>query len=206
MTSSLLVGIGGGTASGKTTLARCLAARRADVLLLSHDRYYRDVQDPSAHNYDHPDALDNALLASHLRALRRGQAIEVPEYDFANHRRRKQGTWIEPSPVVVIEGILVLAIPSLREQFDLTVFVAADEGVRLARRIERDAVERGRSEASVRAQYAATVAPMHERFVAPSAVGVDLSLDGAGAFEDAFAELSAALNARVVEAAAEGAT
>jgi len=183
-----------------------LAERRNDVLLLSHDRYYLDVVDPIGRNYDHPDSLDNALLASHLRALRAGKAIEVPEYDFAHHRRHEQGTWIEPAPVVVIEGILVLAIPSLREQFDLTVFVDAAEGVRLARRIERDRAERGRTEASVREQYAATVAPMHERFVAPSAVGVDLRLDGAGAFEDAFAKLSAALDARVAEGAAEGAT
>ncbi len=197
MSPSLLVGIAGGTASGKTTLARRLAQQRSDVLLLTHDRYYLDVSDPVGHNYDHPDALDNALLVSHLRGLIAGRVIEAPDYDFASHCRRPVGVDVAPQPIVLVEGILVLAIPELRELFGFTVFVDAPDELRLSRRIARDRAQRGRTEASVLEQYRATVAPMHTQYVAPSARGVDLLLDGAGDIGVELSRLNEGLNARL---------
>ena len=191
---SFLVGIAGGTASGKTTLATRVAERLGEqCLLISHDRYYRDVPTPIGHNYDSPDALDNALLSQNLQALARGQHTRLPIYDFSTHSRSQETEAIQPCPVVIVEGILILAIPTLRELFHFTVFVEAEEEIRLNRRISRDQADRGRSREQILAQYHQTVKPMHELHVAPSQKGVDLLLRGDGSLEGAEAQLFEAI-------------
>jgi uridine kinase len=177
----LLIAIAGGTASGKTTIAHAFASRTG-ALLLSHDRYYRDGLDPSF-NFDHPDALETTLLVQHLDALTRGESVDLPVYDFGTHRRAERREIVRPRPVVVVEGILVLSEPALATRFDLTVFVACPDDVRLLRRMVRDCGERDRTVFSVAAQYLATVRPMHQQFVAPCEARAMLVLDGMNATE-----------------------
>jgi uridine kinase len=171
---SLLIGIAGGTGSGKTTLAqRIEAALPNDVTMLEQDSYYRDRSHlaPAERvnvNYDEPAALENDLLAAHLTALRGGQTVESPEYDFATHTRRRETRRIAPSPIVVVEGILLFAVPELRNAFDLRIFVDTDDDIRLMRRIRRDIVVRGRAIDDIERQYHDTVRPMHLLHVAPS--------------------------------------
>jgi len=155
------------------------------VSVLWFDEYYHDLvhlppKQRAVVNFDHPDSLDEVLLIEHLDGLLAGRSVDVPVYDFATHTRTGRTRRVEPRPVVVIDGILVLAVPDLRRRLDLAVFVDAPAEVRLARRMDRDVRERGRTTASVRAQFEATVAPMHEAFVDPSAEHADLRLDGTG--------------------------
>ncbi len=186
----LVVGIGGGTASGKTTLARRAAAALGDdCLWIQHDRYYFDVPEPSVHNYDHPAALDTPRLVADLDLLRAGQPAELPVYDFKSHTRGPVGDRVTPCAVVLVEGILVLADPALRARFDLMVWVQADDDLRLARRLSRDIAERGRSPDDVLRQYLETVRPMHRRHVQPSRVHAKLALDGEGDLETELARL-----------------
>lgn len=184
MIDNLIVGVGGGTASGKTSIARGLAALLGPdrCLLLSHDMYYRTLpdtyrHDPASYNYDEPASLESPLLVQHLDRLRQGEAVDVPRYDFSVHQRRGT-TRVDPRPVIVIEGILVLAEAELRAAFDHRVFVDVPEHVRLGRRILRDRDERGRPLDDVLEQYFATVRPMHELWVEPSRRHADLVLDG----------------------------
>ena len=179
-----LVGIAGGSCAGKTTLAEGLAARLGDHLaVLQFDHYYHDhghlpVGERALVNYDHPDSLDERLFVAHLDELAVGSAVEAPVYDFATHRRTPTTNTVGPSPVVAVDGILLLAFPAVRQRLDLVVYVDAPAEVRLDRRVVRDVAERSRTEAGVRAQFAATVAPMHERWVAPFAHEADLIVDG----------------------------
>ena len=173
----LVVGIAGGTASGKTTVARRLA-ERCEALLVSHDRYYRDFAVPASANFDHPASLETALLVEHLDALREGRPAELPTYDFPTHRRLPHRERVEPRPVIVVEGILVLAEAALRDRLALRVVVDAPDDLRFIRRLERDMAERGRSVESVIRQYVATVRPMHEAHVAPTRGHAHLLLDG----------------------------
>ncbi|HEV8551724.1 MAG TPA: uridine kinase [Polyangiaceae bacterium] len=172
--ATVLIGIAGGTGSGKTTLAqRIVAALPDDVTLLEQDSYYRDRSHlPPAErvsvNYDEPAALENDLLTAHLGSLRAGHGIDSPEYDFATHTRRSASRRIEPAPVVVVEGILLFAVPALRDAFDLRIFVDTDDDIRLMRRIRRDIIDRGRDIADIERQYYGTVRPMHLLHVAPS--------------------------------------
>ncbi len=177
-----IIGVAGGTASGKTTLTS-LAAARLDALVLTHDRYYLDAPDPSLHDFDHPYALETPLLCAHLAALREGRAAEVPVYDFATHSRLPRTDRIEPREVLFVEGILVMADPALRAAFDFTVYVHADDDVRLARRIRRDTAERGRTWDDVLRQWFHTVRPAHKRWVAPASETADLVLDGERAID-----------------------
>lgn len=175
MTPTLLV-IAGGTASGKTTLAKLLV-QRTSALLISHDRYYRDCPEPEGVNFDHPDALDTDLLVAHLDQLLRGNPVTLPDYDFASHRR-KPGHLVHPRPLIVVEGILAMTSAALLERANVRVFVHCPDDIRLVRRLERDCAERGRTWQSVTAQYLETVRPMHERFVTDGMHKADLILDG----------------------------
>ncbi|HVK88517.1 MAG TPA: uridine kinase [Kofleriaceae bacterium] len=183
---SLVVGIAGGTGSGKTTVAHKLAASMPGrCVTLEHDAYYRDQSHLTpaerAHiNYDHPASLESTLLAEHLRALRAGHAVDVPIYDYANHARSKETRRVEPARVIIVEGILVFTEAALREQMDVKIFVDTDADIRLMRRIRRDLEHRGRTFASVRDQYYATVRPMHLEYVEPSKRWADLIVPEGG--------------------------
>lgn len=176
----LFIGLAGGSGSGKTTVAEDVVGRlNGQVSLLQHDAYYRhqpelSYEERTRVNYDHPSSLETELLIQHLEALRSGIAIERPVYDFAQHLRSDETVRVEPAPVVVVEGILVLAEPGLRSELDLKIFVDTAPDIRLARRIERDITERGRTVESVLGQYFATVRPMHIEFVETSKRYADL--------------------------------
>ena len=187
--------LGGGTASGKTTLAAAFSEAHP-CLRISHDRYYLDVAEPRGHDYDHPDALDTGLLVEHVRALRAGRAAELPIYHFATHTRQPHTERVEPASIVLVEGILVLHHPELRALADLTAFVHAPSDLRLVRRLRRDVVERGRQVDGVLDQYLATVRPGHEGFVEPSRAGVDLELDGTAPVPQLLEELERAVGRR----------
>lgn len=191
----LVIGIAGGTASGKTTVAHRFAAA-CQALLLSHDRYYVDFPEPRGANFDHPDSLDTPLLVAHLDALRAGRPAALPVYDFPTHRRLAHTESVDPRPVIVVEGILVLADPALRARFDLRVFVDAPDDIRFIRRLRRDVRERGRTVESVIEQYLATVRPMHLTYVAPSRAAADLVLDGTDGVDGQVERLSALVAAR----------
>jgi len=187
MSRSLVVGIAGGTGSGKTTVAHKLAAAMpvGRCVTIEHDSYYRDqshlpVDERALINYDHPASLESALLADHLRALREGRAVDMPIYDFATHTRREDKRRVEPAPVIIVEGILVFADSSLREQMDVKIFVDTDPDIRLMRRIRRDLEVRGRTFQSVRDQYYATVRPMHIEYVEPTKRWADLIVPEGG--------------------------
>ncbi|MEL6343441.1 MAG: uridine kinase [Myxococcota bacterium] len=175
----LVVGIAGGSASGKTSIARALANDLDDVVLLEHDFYYRDLTHLSPavreiQNYDHPDALETDLLVAHLQQLKAGEPISRLAYNYAEQRRIDDGATIEPAAVILVAGIMVLHEPTLRAEMDLRIFVDASASVRFQRRLERDQRERGASAAQIRRQFDATVQPMHERFVEPSRQYADL--------------------------------
>jgi uridine kinase len=182
-----IIGIAGGTGSGKTTIAQRIAGAvaAADVALIEHDSYYRDLSHLSAEqrqlvNFDHPDALDTELLVEHLGALRAGLAVDIPCYDFGTHTRRAGAEALAPKPLVLVEGILVLADARLRAAFDLKIYVDTDADIRILRRLQRDIEERGRSFDSVREQYHATVRPMHLMFVEPSKRWADVIVPEGG--------------------------
>jgi len=182
-----IVGVAGGTGSGKTTVARALSAGLpgGTATLIEHDSYYRDRPDISYEerselNFDHPDSLETELLVEHLDVLRRGEAVEVPSYDFSTHRRRAERHRVDPAPVIAVEGILVFADERLRQRFDLKVFVDTDADIRVFRRIRRDIEQRGRTFQSVRDQYYRTVRPMHLQFVEPSKRWADVIVPEGG--------------------------
>ncbi|HEY7565720.1 MAG TPA: uridine kinase [Acidimicrobiia bacterium] len=175
----LLIGIAGGSGSGKTTIAEALVGAMAGVVLIQHDSYYRhrpelSFEERARVNYDHPDSLETDLLINQLRMLTEGSPVEVPRYDFTRHLRDQRTVPLTPVPVIVVEGILVLADPDLRALLDLKIYVDTDPDLRLARRLQRDIDERGRTTASVLEQYFATVRPMHLEFVEPSKRYADL--------------------------------
>ena len=170
----LVIGIAGGTGSGKTTLMNNLIkAFQEDVTILSHDNYYKrhdelTYEERCQLNYDEPAALETDLMAAHLDQLRHGQAIDCPVYDFTQHNRSNETIRIEPRKVIIVEGILIFENQPLRELMDIRIFVDTDSDVRLCRRIKRDVNKRGRSLESVLQQYQETVKPMHEMYVEPS--------------------------------------
>ncbi len=193
-----VIGIAGGSASGKTTVAFALEAVLGPerCVLVSHDRYYRNLPagaTPERWNYDHPDALDTAALVGDLDVLRRGGTVDLPVYDFATHRQLGRPHWhtVSARPIVIVEGILVLQDPALRSRMSRRVFVHTADDLRLARRIRRDLLERGRGLEDVLAQYLSTVRPMHEAFVAPSRAHADLVLDGEAPVQSSVAAILA---------------
>jgi len=176
-----VVGVAGGSGSGKSTICEAIVERigTEHVALIAHDAYYRhrpeiSYEERTKVNYDHPDSLETELLLTHLESLAAGETIQHPLYDFTRHLRRSRTLPIPPRPVILIEGILTLVEPDLREMLDLRVFVDTDADLRVLRRVGRDMRERGRSLESVVAQYQATVKPMHEQFVEPSKRHADL--------------------------------
>ena len=180
-----VIGLAGGSGSGKTTICDSVIdqAGAGAVALIAHDAYYRhrpeiSLEERTKVNYDHPDSLETELLLTHLEMLAAGETIEQPLYDFSRHLRRPETVAVVPRPVILIEGILTLVAPDLREAMDLRVFVDTDADLRVLRRVERDMQERGRSFESVVAQYHATVRPMHDRFVTPSKQHADLIIPG----------------------------
>ncbi len=187
MSRPLVVGIAGGTGSGKTTVAHKLGAAmpQGRCATIEHDAYYRDqshltFEQRTKINYDHPASLESDLLARHLSELRGGSTVDVPIYDFATHTRRTETRRVEPAAVVIVEGILVFTEPLLREMMDIKIFVDTDSDIRLIRRIRRDLEQRGRTFESVRAQYYATVRPMHIEHVEPSKRWADLIVPEGG--------------------------
>jgi uridine kinase len=171
----LFLGVAGGSGSGKSTIVERIVAGLAPhpVTLIRHDAYYRDYSELSAEdrarlNFDHPDSLETELLLGHLDRLRSGEPVEIPIYDFTTHSRTGQTRTAVPTPVVIVDGILVLAHPEVRKRLDIKIFVDADPDIRFIRRLGRDLEERGRTLDSVVRQYAATVRPMHLEFVEPS--------------------------------------
>ena len=182
-----VIGVAGGTGSGKSTLVRRLqeAFSREDVATLCHDYCYKahpelTYEERSQLNYDHPDAFDTDMLVEHIRALKNGEAVEHPVYSFVEHNRTDERVFVKPSKVVIIDGILIFENKELRELMDIKVFVDTDADLRLARRILRDVRERGRSMESVVNQYTQTVKPMHEQFVEPSKKYADVIIPEGG--------------------------
>lgn len=183
----MIIGISGGTGSGKTTVARRILedVSEAEVIYLQQDSYYRNLGDMPPElrhqiNFDHPDALDNDLFVNHIKALRTGEPIDMPVYDFTTHTRRNETVRIAPKPILIVEGILIFVDPVLRELMDIKIFVDTPDDVRFIRRLRRDVNERGRLTESVIDQYLGTVRPMHQQFVEPSKRYADVIIPEGG--------------------------
>ena len=185
--NTVIIGIAGGSGSGKTTLTNRLWKQFGpnEVSVLNHDSYYKrhdelPYEERCKLNYDHPDSFDTPLLVEHLKALRAGQPVKVPIYDYSIHNRTDRTVTVYPAPVIIVEGILIFASPELCEQMDMKVYVDTDADVRILRRIMRDVKQRGRTLDSVVEQYLTTVKPMHEQFVEPSKRKADLIVPEGG--------------------------
>ena len=179
--SPTVIGVAGGSGSGKTTVVRRIVDSLGpeQVIVLEHDRYYRDrndlrLEERAALNYDHPDALETDLLVEHVRALKAWQPVDIPLYDFTRHARRSDTQRCEPRRAIIVEGILIFTEPALRALMDVKVFVDADADTRFIRRMQRDVAERGRTIDSIVEQYLGTVKPMHFEFVEPTKRYADL--------------------------------
>ena len=184
MKSPMLIGIAGGTGSGKSTFAqRLLALFPNDITVISYDNYYKpqdhlEFEERIKTNYDCPDALDTDLLVKHLRALQKGETVDVPNYDFKIHTRKSEMTRLAPSPVIIVDGILTFHDARLREMFDIKIFTDADADERILRRLRRDVRERGRDIDGVISQYLGTVKPMHGIYVEPTKKYADIIING----------------------------
>lgn len=183
----LVIGLAGGTGSGKTTVANVIFSRAGAERLayVPHDAYYRNRDDlppalRAANNWDHPDALETDLMVAHVRALKAGQPVELPVYNFAAYARTGRTIHVGPKPIILVEGILIFADPRLRALFDMKIFVDTDADLRFIRRLQRDIAERGRTAESVITQYLATVRPMHLEFVEPSKRYADIIVPEGG--------------------------
>jgi len=184
---TMVVGIAGGTGSGKTTLSYLILKRlgRDKIAYLPHDAYYRDQKELPFEervkvNYDHPDSLETELLVEHIYQLRQGQAVEMPVYDFTNHNRKRETIRVEPKQVILVEGILIFVEKALRELFNMKIYVDTDPDIRFIRRLKRDIEERGRTMQSVVDQYLKTVRPMHLEFVESSKRYADIIVPQGG--------------------------
>ena len=183
----LVIGVAGGSGSGKTTVVRRIVDSIGDgeVTVLEHDRYYRDrndlrLEERAALNYDHPDSLETDLLVRHVEELRAGRTVDVPVYDFARHARQPTTETVVPKRAIIVEGILIFTDASLRRLMDVKVFVDTDDDTRFIRRLQRDLAERGRTVVSVIEQYLGTVKPMHLEFVEPSKRYADIIVPQGG--------------------------
>jgi len=187
MNRPLIIGIAGGTGSGKTTVTQKIIERldRKGVLIIQHDYYYRDLtafegRSPAEINFDHPSALESSLLRQHLKLLREWKPIDLPVYDYATYRRHPEARRVEPAKVVIVDGILIFENAELRNLMDIKIYVDTDADERLLRRLRRDLLERKRSLESVMQQYVATVKPMHLEFVEPSKRWADIIVPNGG--------------------------
>ena len=186
MKDLMIIGIAGGTGSGKTTITDCLVERfGGNVSVVQHDNYYKahhnmPYEERCLLNYDHPDSFDTDMMIEHLRQLKQGKTIQCPVYDYTIHDRSERTITIEPTRVIIVEGILIYAEPRLCDLMDVKIFVDTDADVRILRRIQRDVQKRGRSLDSVISQYLTTVKPMHEQFVEPSKRRADVIIPEGG--------------------------
>lgn len=187
MTKPLIIGVAGGSGSGKTTVVNTISTTLGieKHLLLQHDSYYRDLkhlpfEERIEHNFDHPASLETELLIRHINALSEGYPIEIPQYDFSKHIRKEETTQITPKEVILIDGILIFSEPELLELMDVKIFVDTDDDIRLLRRLKRDLNERGRSVENVMEQYQKFVRPMHLEFVQPSKRYADIIIPRGG--------------------------
>ena len=204
MNSTVVLGIAGGTGSGKTTVARAIIDRigAENVAYLEHDSYYHDLRHLPLEarrevNFDHPDAFDTALLVEHVKALRAGQDVETPIYSYVDSIRLDETRTVQAKPLVVVEGILVLENTALRELMDIKIFVDTDDDIRLMRRLRRDTRERGRTLEHILGQYEATVRPMHLAFVMPSKRHADVIIPRGGSNRVAIQMVADSLEKRI---------
>ncbi|MEN8098118.1 MAG: uridine kinase [Chloroflexota bacterium] len=202
----IVFGVAGGTGSGKTTVANAILTRvgAGATAFLPHDAYYRELahlapEERQKFNFDHPESLETELLVEHINTLLDWKPVPVPVYDFSTHTRTKQTRCVEPSPIILIEGILIFAERELRELMDIRVFVDTDADVRFIRRLQRDVNERGRSVDSIIHQYMSTVRPMHLEFVEPSKRYADVIVPEGGFNEVAMTMISARLKELLTE-------
>jgi uridine kinase len=198
----LVIGVAGGTGSGKTTVATVILKRVGahNIAYVPHDAYYHNFSDLPRNqrdliNWDHPDSLETELMIEHVRALKAGQPVDLPVYDFTTHSRSAAIVHLEPQPVILVEGILIFAEPRLRQLFDVKIFVDTDADIRFIRRLQRDIAERGRTAESVIKQYVRTVRPMHLEFVEPSKRYADVIIPEGGLNEVAMDMVVARLEA-----------
>ncbi len=203
----MIIGICGGTGSGKTTVANRIleSVSKDEVVFLQQDSYYRDLDQlpvdfRQVANFDHPDAIDNDLLVEHLRALKAGRAVEVPLYDFKTHSRRPETLHVEPQPIIIIEGILIFAEQRLLDEMDIRVYVDTPDDIRFIRRLSRDVAERGRTVESVIEQYLNTVRPMHTQFVEPSKRCADVIIPEGGHNLVSIGRISGRIRERLADA------
>jgi uridine kinase len=203
----VIIGVAGGTGSGKTTIAHAVLERAGArrISLIQHDAYYRDLGNlplaqRAAQNFDHPDSLENELLIAHLTRLKQSQPVDVPVYDFTTHTRTSETRRIGPNAVIIVEGILIFADEALRRQMDVKIYVDTDADIRFIRRLQRDVAERGRTVESVIRQYMATVRPMHQEFVEPSKRFADIIIPEGG-FNEVAIDMVASRIKTLLEAA-----
>jgi uridine kinase len=206
--SLVIIGVAGGTGSGKTTVAHRILEQvgTENIAYIPHDAYYKDLSHLSPEerrkvNFDHPDSLETSLLVKHLKQLRRGKPIDIPVYDFTRHTRTSETRHVVPAPIVLVEGILIFAEPELRKLFDVRLYVDTDADIRLIRRLQRDVQERGRTFESVIDQYLRTVRPMHMEFVEPSKREADVIIPEGGFNEVAIEMVAARIRSLLEEAA-----
>jgi len=199
----MVIGIAGGTGSGKSTITNRLVDKFGeDITVLTHDNYYKEhhdmpFEDRCLLNYDHPDSLDTDIMIDHIKQLKLGLPIECPVYDFAKHDRSDDIIIVKPSKVLIVEGILLFAYPELNKELDLKIFVDTDADVRILRRVKRDVRKRGRTLENVIEQYLTTVKPMHEQFVEPSKKFADIIVPHGGRNEKALEMITARVKAHI---------
>ena len=203
----VIIGVAGGTGSGKTTIAHAVLERAGArrISLIQHDAYYRDLGNlplaqRAAQNFDHPDSLENELLIAHLTRLKQSRPVDVPVYDFTTHTRTSETRRIGPNAVIIVEGILIFADEALRRQMDVKIYVDTDADIRFIRRLQRDVAERGRTVESVIRQYMTTVRPMHQEFVEPSKRFADIIIPEGG-FNEVAIDMVASRIKTLLEAA-----
>jgi uridine kinase len=204
MTPVKVIGISGGSGSGKTTIVRKISELVGDFVFLPQDNYYKSAEyisnaNITAFNFDHPDAFDNELIIKHLSALRRGESIDVPIYDFVHHRRTEETTHIAPCKLVIFEGIMVFTNKAVRDLIDLKIYVDTPDDIRFIRRLIRDIKERGRTLDSVVEQYLDVVRPGHYEFIEPTKTHADIIIPEGGANERALSVLAGFINSVLKE-------